>query len=151
MNDGMLLWTDSVDGKGVYCLYNLSSGQTSIIDAPYKYPGYAKLMNNKIYSINFNDYTVWTSQSFGAFDINSSKYKELSSKYINLFRVGSNFVGVMDAHNQFVLYDAGNDLKKVPLELPVERIDGINFNYDGALILTTEEPSQTILTIISDL
>lgn len=150
MNDNTLLWTDCINDSGVYCLYDLTSGKLTTIKAPYKYPGYAKLAKNKIYSINFDNYSSWRSQSFGVYDISNKTYKKLSNEYINMFSINNNSVAIMGSKNKFILYDDHNLLNLVDIKLPVEYIDRINFCYDGSLILTQDTPPFTNLILISN-
>ncbi|MFA6941644.1 MAG: hypothetical protein WCQ54_11815, partial [Clostridiaceae bacterium] len=58
MENNKLLWTDCINNQGYYFIYDLATSKINKYKSEFKYPGYAKLSNNKIYSINFQDYSV---------------------------------------------------------------------------------------------
>lgn len=137
MSDNMLLWTDCINGKGYYLLYDLNTGKTNKIEAPCKYPGYAEMTQGKIFSLNFmNDYHNWTLNRLGVFDISTKEYKQLCDSAINLMRVGENSIAVMDRNNKLILYIINNNnLIKVTDILGSQGIDGIYYSEGDKLIV----------------
>lgn len=133
ISDNKLLWTDCIDNKGYYFLYDLKTGSTSQIECPYKYPGYAKLANNRIYSINFNNYDTWTNQYFGMYDLDKKSYIAVLKTPINMFCTNNNYIAVIDQYNKFKLLK--NDNNKF-VELPVSdmNIFSMSYAYNGSLL-----------------
>lgn len=137
MSDDMLLWTDCINEKGYYLLYDLNTGKTNKIEAPCKYPGYAEMIQGKIFSLNFmDDYHIWSLNRLGIFDISTKKNKQLCDSAINQMSVGKNSIAVMDADNKLVLYiiDHSNLIKVTDI-LGSQGIDGMYYSEDDKLIV----------------
>ena len=62
ITDGRLLWTDIYDGTGHYVVHDLATATTRDYPMPatrFRYPGYAWLSGDAVYSINFDRYDQW--------------------------------------------------------------------------------------------
>jgi len=140
MADDMLLWTDCIEEKGYYILYDLNTGRITKYEAPCKYPGYAEMAQNKIYSLNFkDDYHDWSLNRLGVFDIATKTYHQLSDSYINALRVGNNSIAVLDQGSRLKLYINHKNIKEIPITLPYSSINAMDYSEDGRLIVNVSQ------------
>lgn len=141
MSQDYLLWTDSKEGEGYYYLYHLGSGSIEEISSPHPYPGYAKIGENKIYAIHFNDHRTWVIQEFGYYDLTQKEYYSFAREdYINMFQVYEDKIAIINGEQQLELYKIMEG-KPVKVEednedlLNYSYVDSIDFSYDGKLLI----------------
>lgn len=152
-DDSKLLWTDNVNGKGYFFIYDVESYDTKQIEAPYPYPGYAQMSDGLIFSINFEDYHNWSDQSFGCFDISSSSYTpvETNTAYINQFRINDTTLAIMDGNNKLHLIEVGTN-EKLENTSPLDTVDTIDISEDGRVVVgvratENENPKLAIIDV----
>jgi len=136
LKDETLLWTDHVDGKGFYHIYQIDTQKTKTIEAPFAYPWSAKLSDGLLFSINFDDYHNWTGQDFGWFDPSDSSYHSYrltGVDYINRFGIGGDILTVMDDQNRLHFIDLEKD-KELEVNNPLKTIDSIDVSQDGRVV-----------------
>lgn len=156
LQNGKILWTDSTNNKGYYFIYDIKNEETFSYEAPFVFPGYAKLSNNYIFSINFNDHRIWTNQEFGVFNITNKNYLKLRDGYISRFSLHGDNLAIINSEQNLELYkistDTTNPLVKVDMNEGIRKevIDIIEFTYDGKLIIGTTDISGTNLIQVLD-
>lgn len=136
-----IVWTDIVDDQGKYYIYNLESKKIESYPAPNKYAAYAIESNNRIYSINFSDFTNWESQSFGYFDISTGKFQniKLDTPYLNGFDVFENEISIINSEQKLEKYKLNKDkLDKIKLDDQYNPLL-INYDEDGNLLIKSED------------
>lgn len=157
MGEGRVLWTDSKDGTGYFKVHDIAEGKTRTFEAPQPYPGYAQLVGNKVFSLNFSDHATWSAQEFGMFDIETETYEkiEIDTPYLNqLTSDGKNNIAVLDAAQQLIGYRIMKDgsLQKVAYELPEgEAIEKLSFSGGKLLIGLQQEEYKTSKLLVSDM
>lgn len=124
-----LVWTDNKGEIGYYYVYNIETEEIKEIKSSYKYPSYAEIVGNKIFSINFQDIKDWEDQEFGYIDIDTGNYTKVKDKYINGFRTNDKFVGILTNENKIEFYQNYKEkLLDISLDIPFEYIDTIDFS-----------------------
>lgn len=140
MDHDWLVWTDHVDGKGFYHLYNLKTNEKKKIEAPFKYPGYAMISGDKIFALHFPDATVWNEQEFGYYDLKTEKYQPFfqDKRVINLFRLSGDKLAVLDDEGKMKNYIVNERGISENKELTVHEagVENIHFSSRGELIYT---------------
>lgn len=150
LDDDQLLWTDNINGKGYYLIYNIKAESTKKIDAPYPYPGYAQRTGELLFSINFDDYHNWTDQNFGCFDTSTLKYSSIDvegTSYINQFRIKRNILAVMSSDNKLKLIDVEKG-KLVDCAFPLMTIDTIDISSDGRIVVGARATDKNNLKLV---
>ncbi|WLR44391.1 hypothetical protein LC087_18960 (plasmid) [Bacillus carboniphilus] len=155
MDDNKLVWTDTVNDKGVYKVYDLHSKKISIFDSPFKYPGYSKIDNDKIYAFHFNDKSDWINKEFGYFDINKKEYSPFFSKekneYLDYFAVNNQNVTITTDENHIKTFLSNDQLPSKDIE--VENTDIIEqpaYNQDGDMFYVyRNEKEETVLVVVN--
>ncbi|MBB6693299.1 hypothetical protein H7B90_17990 [Cohnella xylanilytica] len=150
IHNGKVLWTDSIDGKGYYKIYDLDSHQLDSYEAPLKFPGYAQLMDDDIYSINFIDDHDWTSQTFGYYDTKSHVFKSLENKYINRLVSSDTHVAWTNSDQELILLDARSGKKLNFSKLINHTIDSIECMSDGKTFIAGYSTNHSSVLYIID-
>jgi len=107
-----LLWTDIIDNTGFYRVASLRDGTIEdypIQDTDFRFPGYAQLSGDRLYSINFDTYIEWdwTKQRFGYYSIPDGTFTALRDKnFIQAFRVSGDRVAILETGHRLTLMDA---------------------------------------------
>lgn len=151
INNNKLVWTDSKEGNGFYHVYDLIKMTTKSYKAPHPFPGYAQIIDNNIFSINFEDAKRWVNQTFGYFNLASEQFTpvDVGTSYINRFVVGKNHVAVIDAEQKLHVYAIqNNQLHKIDLPDVRPQADTIDFSQNGELIAGYTENQTIFLYII---
>lgn len=152
ISDDVVLWTDSIEGKGYYILYDINTEKITKYEVPFRYPGYAALMNGKIYSINFqNDYHTFSDNRFGIFDLATMSYKQLTQSDITDFKLSKKSVAFLGGGCNFRLCVDHSNLTEISDVLLVKTVTGIYYSEDGRVIakqLMPDDSNNTILYII---
>lgn len=148
-----LLWTDHVDHEGFYYIYDIIDRKLTSYKAPFKYPGYAKLSSHLIFSINFNDFRIWSSQEFGYYDLHTKKYTKLKDVPIQRFELKDDKLAIINSDQKLELYKLKLDnqktiVKEIGIEKSIFPVDSIDFSYDGKLIITKDEQKKIWVQII---
>lgn len=147
-----LVWTDSIEGNGYYYVYDIIKNKKDSYKAPQPFPGYGQIMENKIFSINFNDPNRWISQSFGYFDLASKKFTavDVRTSYINRFATGKNNLAIIDSEQKLHVYSIQNNkLQKVNITGAPLKVDTIDFSYNGELIAGYTDNQSIFLYLIN--
>ncbi len=140
MGEGKVLWTDSINGKGYYFLYDLKSGKKRQYQAQRAYPSYAVYSNHKIFSLDFDDYTSWEGQTLVYLDLKAKKFYSLDigKAVVNHFEVYQDQIAVLDENQQLRLYVLQKDFlvqKKIGLATnPVS----MQYDQEGNLMMVYE-------------
>lgn len=141
INDDKLVWSDVINNKGYYYMYDINSKETKNFPAPKQYPGYPIYSNNEIYSLNFDDYNQWSIQSFGYFDIKTQKYNQIDTKssYLNGFDVYNDKIMIIDNNQKLRLYKLKNDKLESIVYKVKDNPNWGKFDQNGNLMLTYED------------
>jgi len=130
ISDGQVLWTD-IDGEtGSYSLHDLETGTTrrfELSEERFRYPGYAKRWNDRLFSINFDRYGVWdwTIQEFGYLDTQTGRFVPvLTEGSINGYDLCGDSVAVLDSAQQLHIAPAARPAELVNVSATV----GENFD-----------------------
>lgn len=140
MGEGKVLWTDSINGKGYYFLYDLKSGKKRQYQAQRAYPSYAIYSNHKIFSLDFDDYTRWEGQTLVYLDLNSKKIYSLNTgkAAINHFEVYQDQIAVLDENQKLRLYVLQKDfLVQKKIELATNPVS-MQYDQEGNLMIVYE-------------
>lgn len=140
MGEGKVLWTDSINGKGYYFLYDLKSGKKRQYQAQRAYPSYAIYSNHKIFSLDFDDYTRWEGQTLVYLDLNSKKIYSLNTgkAAINHFEVYQDQIAVLDENQKLSLYVLQKDfLVQKKIELATNPVS-MQYDQEGNLMIVYE-------------
>ncbi|TDT62839.1 hypothetical protein EDD71_103116 [Fonticella tunisiensis] len=131
-----MLWTDCIDNQGYYIIYDLNTSEIKKYKSEFRYPGYARLSNNKIYSINFHDFSSWRTNELGVYDLSTGKYTRIKSEHINGFNVYKDTVCVKSNEDLLEIYKNENgEIHQVKNLTEISRIDSISFSHKGDLIV----------------
>ncbi|GAB6991008.1 WD40 repeat domain-containing protein [Paenibacillus pini] len=133
-NEGNILWTDTVNSKGKYYVYNLATGDTKEFVSSSPYVGYAKLLNDNIISINFEDINTWSSGKFGTYNIKTKDFNVIEKDYISQFDSYGNHTAYITKDHELVYYDTSSN-KKINLMVSINhKVDTVDFTNEGYLI-----------------
>lgn len=149
MAEGKLVWTDSISDKGYYYVYDLKTGQINSYESPFKYPGYAKLTNNKIFAIHFDDFRFWTNQHFGYYDINEKEFVDVDthSLYINSFDVHGNSLAIID-DKEFGMYQLSNKgIRRMEVKIKTQP-NLISFSSSGKVLVSYYSDLKPVVKIV---
>lgn len=153
MNEGKLLWTDSKNKKGYYYLYDLSSGGIQSYSANSPYPGYAKIVGDQIFSINFPDFRRWDSQEFCAYDIKEKKSTPFDIKgasYLRNFNIAGRFLIVLDNDSRLHVYDVRDNMKSSELKVDTP-VDFYGISNKNQLIIYYPNDKKEVVVQVIDL
>lgn len=140
IGEGKVLWTDSINGKGYYFIYELKSGKKRQYQAQRAYPSYAIYSNHKIFSLDFDDYTRWEGQTLVYLDLNSKKIYSLHTgkAAINHFEVYQDQIAVLDENQKLRLYVLQKDfLVQKKIELATNPVS-MQYDQEGNLMIVYE-------------
>lgn len=147
-----ILLTDSTDEGGLYLIYDCDTKEVVKYEAPFKFPGYAKLQGTKIYSINFDDYRYWTAQKFGYYDLKNEVYTDLSTtfdSYINSFDLIDNCLVAIDGNGMvYTLND--QDERVIVKKIPDLKLSFVN-GYSESMLGVIENQSDIEIIRLSNL
>ncbi|WP_033826439.1 hypothetical protein [Bacillus andreraoultii] len=155
LDNEYLLWTDTMNGKGYYYLYNVHSKKIENYQAPRAYPAYATYSDGKIFSINFDDQTDWTNQDFGYFDIETKTYHSLKhGDFINHFDTYKDKLVILDSNNKLYFYKMiKNKLNPIDINITEEENPVFaSFDNDGHLIINfdiTESMNKSRIGVVN--
>lgn len=158
IKDDSLIWTDTIDDIGYYNIYDLQNKQLDSyeIQSNGHWPGYAKILNNKIYSLIFNDPENWA-EEFGYFDIDSQEFVslDLDNEEISQFLLGENELIIKFQDDKVVIVDEALeaieiDIKRFVDENGVTTPIGIDTTYSNQLIVRTENEARELVLQIFD-
>ena len=81
--DGKLLWSDIYDGTGHYVVHDLATATTRDYPMPatrFRYPGYAWMSGDAVYSINFDRYDQWDwgTQQVGRYSLATREFTPIT-------------------------------------------------------------------------
>lgn len=139
-----LLWTDVIDGDGIYRVFDSSTGD--IRDYPqtqgaFRFPGYAQPSSDRFYSITFDNVDEWNwgTQRFGYFSISEQQFVPLvaDGTVVNSFAVGGGLAAIIDSDQRLSVLD--EDQPQSRAYYPVKgRVDFVQASPDGSLIAWRE-------------
>lgn len=107
-----LLWTDIIDGEGLYRVADVDSGEIQDFRIPntrFRYPGYAQLAGSRFYSINFDNYREWdwTKQQLGYYSAESGTFTPVIDEgYVSFLRACGDRIAVLDQRQHLLILDA---------------------------------------------
>ena len=148
VSNGVVVWTDIYGGTGHYLLYDLTSGRMrdySVPSTEYRYPGYAMLSGDRVYSINFNRYDEWhwDRQRFGYYSLNDRRFVPLTtSGYINYFCVAGRRLAVIDSEQRLLVGSAPRFDVDVSKRLS-RLIDLVNVSADNSTLVAGVSDSES--------
>ncbi len=143
-DEGRLVWTDVVDGIGVYRSYDSSSGMIddhALTEGDFRYPGYAQAAGERIYSINFDRIGVWDwgVQRVGYFSVPEQRFVPIVPEgfVANSLDVAGGLVAIVDSEQELTLRSI--DEPQGTIYRPVGgRVDFVQVSWDGTLIAWRE-------------
>ena len=144
-----LVWTDVIDGMGVYRSYDSSTGVVAdheITQDDFRYPGYAQAAGERIYSINFDrvDEWDWGVQRLGYFSAVAKRFVPIVPEgfVANSLVVAGGLVAVVDSEQELTVRAA--DEPHGAVYRPVRgRVDFVQASSDGTLIAWREAANET--------
>lgn len=155
-NDGRLVWTDVVDGAGVYRLYDVSGGDIDdhrLADTQYYIPGYVKATGDRLFSLNFDNCEewYWNRQQFGYFDITSESFVEIPMKGgvgVNYFAASEEWLAVVDWDGRLGLRPVATAAQATPVyPLGDAPVDGLQASDDGTFVVGRISPTSYTVTL----
>lgn len=153
---GRLVWTDVIDGDGRYFVYDRHTGVTveyTLADEEFKYPGYAELSGDRIYSLNFDrvDEWDWTIQQLGYYSEKDERFVPVVDDdfLVGSFRVSDEYVAVIDSEHALAFQrtdaEPGADEWIRPVKGPVDFIEA---SLDGTFIATRDSSNDGKCTLL---
>jgi hypothetical protein len=158
IRDGRLLWTDIYDGTGHYVVHDLSTGKTEDYPLPktrFRYPGYAVMSGDSVYSVNFDRYDQWdwSTQQVGRFSLVERAFTPITpaDTYVNAMVIGTGSVALIDSEQRLLVGPANGTYPSTELSKALgSRVDGVQVSSDGVTAVagrSTPERNETTLFI----
>ena len=140
ITDGKLLWTDIYDGTGHYVVHDLSTATTRDYPMPatrFRYPGYAWMSGDAIYSINFDrfDQWDWGTQQVGRYSLTTRAFTPITrgGEFVNALAVGREGVAIIDSEQRLFVGPSDGTRPATDLSAALgTRVDGVQASSDGA-------------------
>jgi len=143
-----LVWTDVVNDEGRYRVYDAGERtmrEYPLADGAFRFPGYAQIEGDRLYSINFDsvDEWVWSRQRLGYYSTSERRFVPVVPRgfIANSFEVADGLLAVIDDNQQLTVastgataYDSGDSR---PVKGPVDFVEA---SSDGSLIAWRESP-----------
>ncbi len=139
ITDGRLLWTDIYDGTGHYVVHDLATATTRDYPMPatrFRYPGYAWLSGDAVYSINFDRYDQWDwgTQQVGRYSLATRTFTPITKggEFVNALAVGRDGVAIIDSEQRLLVgpSDGTRPTKDLSAALGTP-VDGVQVSSDG--------------------
>jgi hypothetical protein len=155
--DGRLVWTDVVDGAGVYRLYDVSSGDIEdhrLADTQYYIPGYVKAAGDRLFSLNFDNCEEWNwnKQQFGYFDLKTENFVEIPMEGdvgVNYFAASEEWLAVVDRDGRLGLRPVATAVRATPVyPLGDAPVDGLQASDDGTFVVGRISPTSYTVTLL---
>lgn len=155
--DGKLVWTDVIDGAGVYRLFDVSGGEIEshwLSNTQYYIPGYVKAAGDRLFSLNFDNCEEWdwSKQKFGYFDLKSKSFVKIPIEggvEVNYFCVSEEWLAVVDRDGRLSLRPVTTAAEATPVyPLGDTLVDGLQVSEDGVFLVDRISPTSYTLTLV---
>jgi hypothetical protein len=137
-----ILWTDVFDGTGHYRFYDTETGELAdyaLSEESYRYPGYARAVGERLYSLNFDNVDVWDwhLQRLGCYSTIDRCFTPIVADgvVVNYFETTEDLVATVDENSRLVVRFADElGVQSREYEPVGGPIDWIQSSADGTLI-----------------
>lgn len=109
MNDNQLVWSDHFNDMGYYFVMDLDDRQIRKIESPYAFPGFCKIVDDKIFALHWDRMNPWTwrDQHFGYYDLKANRYFPLKFENLCSAFIEGDYMNGFYVEEDYILLEIG--------------------------------------------
>jgi hypothetical protein len=117
MNDNQLVWSDHFNDKGYYFVMNLDDRKIRKIESPYAFPGFCKIIDDKIFALHWDRMNPWTwrDQHFGYYDLKNNRYFPLKYENLSDSFVEGDYMNSFYVKEDYMILEIGSSVNVIKI------------------------------------